>query len=252
MNFNKGINKKMFLRNIFSRHFIEHRKIYGFTGYEKNLCDCISKNFPKKSKLLEVGVGNGYPFADFFQKEGYLIHGIDLSPDSIEECKKMNPDIECKVSDAENLEYPDNYFDRVYCFHSTSYFPDLNKVIDEMIRVTCSRGMILFDIQNHNNESVKKSFKKHLQENSKVNKIIKYIKNFIKVVLQYGKPTIITGVYEVPRFPESIYEHLKDKYNEKITFTVMVKKEGSEHIQKQNKLSGFEDFHRVIFMIEKK
>jgi len=69
-----------------------------------------------------------------------MVHVIDIAPTLIDKCKQLNPDIKCKVGDAEDLEYPDNYFHLTYCFHSTWYFPRLNKAIDEMLRVTRSGG----------------------------------------------------------------------------------------------------------------
>lgn len=251
MNYNKKINKKLFMGKFF-KHFIDAREKYGFTDYDKNLCNYLSKNFSKGSKLLEVAVGNGYPFADFFQKEGYLVYGTDISPYIIRECVKLNPNIECKVCDAENLDYSDNFFDCVYCFHSTFYFPDLNKAIDEMIRVTRHGGGVIFDIQNKNNENIKKAFQGQLRENSLINVVVRHIKNFMKIVLQRGSPIQVTGIYEVPADPESLYEYFKSKYKEKISFIIMVKKEGSHSIEVKSEFGGFKDFHRLIFVIRKK
>lgn len=140
-----NIDRKTYVKDVYSRYWISAReKKYGFMEYDKNLCKYISDLIPPNKQILEVAIGTGYPVADFFQKKGYLVHGIDLSPALIQKCKTINSDIECKVGDAENIEYPDNYFDLSYCFHSTWLFPDLKKALDEMLRVTKQGGGGLF------------------------------------------------------------------------------------------------------------
>lgn len=133
------MDRKTYMREVYSKSWISAREeIYGFLEYDKNLCNYICKHVPEAGKLLEVAIGTGYPFADFFQKAEYSVQGIDISPKLIEKCRQLYPKINCKVGDAEDLDYPDDFFDCVYCFHSTWYFPNLNKAIDEMLRVTRS------------------------------------------------------------------------------------------------------------------
>jgi Methylase involved in ubiquinone/menaquinone biosynthesis len=152
------MDRKTYMKDIYSRYWSYAReKEYGFLEYDKNLCNYIIKNVSKGGNVLDVGIGTGFPFGDFLQKGGYDVHGIDIAPILIEKCKKLNNKINCKVGDAENLTYPNNFFDCTYSFHSTFYFPNLCKVISEMIRVTNPNGLIIFDIQNKNNNEMHKN-----------------------------------------------------------------------------------------------
>lgn len=139
--------RKRYMRDEYSKYWIKAReKKYGFLDYDKALCEIMTRNFLKKGKILEVAIGTGFPFAQFLLNAGYRMYGVDISPKLIEECKKNYPEIVCKVGDAENLEYNNEEFDASYCFHSTSYFPNLEKTLNEMVRVTRYGGYIFFDI----------------------------------------------------------------------------------------------------------
>ncbi|MBM5804854.1 MAG: class I SAM-dependent methyltransferase [Candidatus Verstraetearchaeota archaeon] len=173
------MDRKTFMKDVYSKYWIKERKAMGFIQYDRNLCNYICKNVPTGSKLLEVAIGTGYPIADFLQKTGYEIYGVDISSDLIEECGRLNPNIKCEVGDAENLYYTDNSFDCVYCFHSTWYFPNLNVVIDEMLRVARSGGVVIFDIENLNNKKIAEGYRKRVLESAGARRAIRVVKNFI-------------------------------------------------------------------------
>jgi len=205
------MDRKTYMKNIYSKYWISARENkYGFLKYDKNLCNYIIKNINTNEAILEVGIGTGYPFADFFQKNDYKVHGIDIAPLLIEKCKKLNKKINCKVGDAENIEYPDNFFKCTYSFHSTFYFPDLCKVIDEMIRVTSPGGLIVFDIQNRDNEECIKNYNQMVSSKSNIfRKLIRYVKNIIKITLRNEAVDWTNVIHEIPTYPKTIYAHLK-------------------------------------------
>jgi SAM-dependent methyltransferase len=178
--------------------------------YDRRLCEMISGRAPERGKLLEVAIGTGYPVADTLQKQGFEIHGIDISPALVEKCLATNPAIHAKVGDAENLEYADGEFDAAYCFHSTWYFPDLNRVIDEMIRVTRPGGFIAFDIQNRAHPEIAGEYdrRRELVRPGFGPRLNLHTRNLAKVVLRRGNPNWHGLVYEVPTDPRSLHEHL--------------------------------------------
>ena len=244
------MDRKTYMKNIYSKYWILAReKEYGFLKYDKNLCNYIIKNVDKKKNILEVAIGTGFPFGDFFQKQGYNVYGIDIAPTLIEKCKNLNSKITCKVGDAENIEYPDNFFQCTYSFHSTFYFPDLCKVIDEMIRVTSPNGLIIFDIQNKNNYECNKNYNAMvLNKKNGIRKLLRYTKNIIKILLKKGIPDWTSVVHEVPAYPETIYKHL-EKAN--IKNYIIMARSRDEEILTMKTADSFKDYSRIIFSFKK-
>lgn len=100
-------------------------------------------------RVLEVGVGTGLSLDHY--GEGVEVVGIDVSPDMLEHAQARvngNADrVKLHVMDAQEVDYPDNSFDKVVAMYLVSVAPDPKKVIDEMKRV-CRPGGELF-IVNH-------------------------------------------------------------------------------------------------------
>lgn len=89
-------------------------------------------------RVLEIGVGLG---ADHqrFAEAGADLTGIDLTPRAVEHTARrlaafgLKSDV--RVMDAENLEFPDGTFDRVYSWGVLHHSPDTAKAIREVCRV---------------------------------------------------------------------------------------------------------------------
>ena len=63
------MDRKTYMKNIYSKYWIDAReRKYGFLEYDKNLCHYICKNVSKKKNILDVAIGTGFPFGDFFSK----------------------------------------------------------------------------------------------------------------------------------------------------------------------------------------
>jgi SAM-dependent methyltransferase len=209
--------------------------------YDHRLCDMIAGQAPEGGKLLEVAIGTGYPVADALAKAGYEIHGIDISPALVEKCRELNPAINAKVGDAENLDYADGEFDAVYCFHSTWYFPDLTRVIDEMIRVTKPGGFIVFDIQNRANPAIGADYDRRKAQvrpgfGPRLNL---QARNVAKVILRRGNPNWHGVIYEVPTDPQALHDHLDGREYQVLD-------------DKLNELPGggsFSDNARLVFVV---
>jgi ubiquinone/menaquinone biosynthesis C-methylase UbiE len=239
------------MKDVYSKYWINARKeIYGFLDYDKNLCKFIENNTPKGSTILEVAVGTGEPFANYFVTNGYNVHGIDISPSLIEECKTTNNNIDCIVGDAEALPYDDNTFECTYCFHSTWYFPNLTKAIEEMIRVTKKDGLIIFDIQNINNKNIYNAHIKRQDGNKGLkNKFKRLIKNVKTMIIKKEIPCFQYIIFETPTSPENIYSNLNK--NRTINEFFIMSREEDSTIKKQNTLEKFEQFDRLLICIKK-
>lgn len=203
--------RKMFMSKIYGKYWITARDKYQVNRYHKNYIELISNSIPLRSKIFDVGIGTGIPFADSLQKKGYLVHGIDISEDLIQVCKKNNKYISCMQGDAENIQFEDNYFDCTYCFASSWYFPDLYKSIDEMVRVTKKNGILYFDIQNINNETVRKNYEKRIAQKSGFKLIINYAKNLIKIITRRGFADWTNIIYDIPCNFEELLGYLEHK-----------------------------------------
>lgn len=98
-------------------------------------------------KVLDISCGTGlvtFPMAKSVGKEGQII-GIDLSEKMIEEAEDLSPDlvignIEFMQMDAEELDFEDTSFDVTVNSLGMMYYPNPDKAIKEMYRVTISGG----------------------------------------------------------------------------------------------------------------
>ncbi len=103
-------------------------------------------------KVLEVGVGAGTDFTQWV-RSGAIAYGIDLTQEAIENATQRLSlqglkAQELKVSDAETLPYPDNFFDLVYSWGVIHHSPDMEKCIKEIVRVSKPGGQIKIMIYN--------------------------------------------------------------------------------------------------------
>lgn len=102
-------------------------------------------NAKQGSKILDIATGTGKQ-AFAFAKKGFDVVGIDLSDDMLRIANKMNKyaNVEFKVADATNIPFDDNCFD-VTCISLALHDMPLSvrkKVLEEMVRVTKSTGII--------------------------------------------------------------------------------------------------------------
>src|ERR1041385_9530504 len=88
-------------------------------------------------KVLDVACGTGENFPYF--KAATDITAIDLSPKMLDTARtraeKLRLKVDCRLVDAEALEFPDRSFDTVVSALSTCTFPDPIAALREMGRV---------------------------------------------------------------------------------------------------------------------
>ena len=69
-------------------------------------------------------------------ERGCEVHGVNMSEDAINSAKRLaereKTACEFRVGDAEDLPYPDEYFDKVVCSSSLEHFKDDIKALKEM------------------------------------------------------------------------------------------------------------------------
>src|SRR5664280_2769191 len=106
---------------------------------------------PKGKTALEVGCGGGI-LTEEICKMGFITTGIDPSEQSlrtaINHAKISKLDIKYDKGTGEQLPYPDNSFDCVFCCDVLEHGSDLPKVISEISRVLKPHGVFCYDTLN--------------------------------------------------------------------------------------------------------
>ena len=98
----------------------------------------------KAQRVLEVGVGLG---ADHqrFAESGADLYGIDLTERAVEHTQRrlsaFGLSSQLVVGDAEKLDFPDEYFDRVYSWGVLHHSPDTPRAIGEVWRTLKQQGV---------------------------------------------------------------------------------------------------------------
>lgn len=105
----------------------------------------------EQQTILDVACGWGLlslKIAD----SGCKVHGIDISEDAIRNAKLLaeRKQVACEfgVGSADNLPYPDAYFDKVVCSSSLEHFENDIKALQEMNRVLKEKGTLILTVDS--------------------------------------------------------------------------------------------------------
>ena len=245
------IDRKEYMRSTYSKYWKNARKnVYGFMEYDKAFITLIESFSNKLGKILEVAIGTGEPIANNLQKIGYSVYGIDISDRLIDECKKNNENIRCEVGDAEQLKFANEEFDLTYCVHSSWFIPDFNKAVAQMVRVSKTGGVVLFDIQNIHNREIDKIYRFHIFENgTAIGMLYKTIKNSVKFILQKGTQDWPFIISQTPSDPIAIYDMLQNRLNVEQINIYAWHEESMIDLGSVNK--QYEEYSRLIFVVKK-
>lgn len=114
----------------------------------KRWLESIVSHIPLKDavKVLDVGTGTGF-FAILLSKEGYEVHGIDLTEAMIDEAKAIakthHSSATFSVMDAQELSFQEDSFDVVVARNVTWTLPNPEKAYKEWLRVLKPGGVLL-------------------------------------------------------------------------------------------------------------
>jgi len=92
-------------------------------------------------RVLEVGCGTGAILREL--ETAASIHGLDLNPDSLAECRIHTPNVTLTCANGLALPYPNQTFDITYCHYFLLWVHDPLQALREMKRVTRQEGHIL-------------------------------------------------------------------------------------------------------------
>jgi ubiquinone/menaquinone biosynthesis C-methylase UbiE len=237
------VERKKYMRDVYSAYWKDAReRIYGFSDYDKWLCQHVMERAPARSRILEVAIGTGFPVADFLNRKGFEVYGVDISSLLLRECTtRIGGTV--TVSDAESLAFASESFELVYCFHSTWYFPNLVNVVREMTRVTRRGGIVSFDILNYRNKEIRDGYERDLRRSRGVRALPSHMRILFRRLS--GKPTNVRPiVHEVPTDPFIVYDYCQ---KESRIFKVFSK--SGEVVGTNNDRDGHESQSRLIFDI---
>lgn len=136
-------------QNKFSKIYARLAKIYDLSYgpilEESRKFGIHALNLSSKCKILEVGVGTGLALPDF-PKDAHVV-GVDISDEMLKEAQKKAKRLKFKHIEllnmsAEELKFPKESFDRVFCPSVVSVVGHPEKCISEMIRVCKHDGLI--------------------------------------------------------------------------------------------------------------
>jgi len=135
------------------KSFYENYDIFRYRT-EGHILEELDKLELKDKKTLEIGLGQG---ADSMQliDRGAIYYGIDLTEESVRRVmerfrlyKKNYQEI--KVSNAESIPYPDNFFDVVYTHGVIHHSPSIEKIVSEIHRVLKPTGKAVIMLYHKN------------------------------------------------------------------------------------------------------
>jgi len=121
-----------------TREYFDAIEDYRYNSYAPWMKQLIGFDRYKGKRLLEVGCGTGTDSLQF-ARGGVVFTAVDLTPRSIEIARKRfevyNQQGKFILSDAENLNFPDESFDVVYSFGVIHHTPNTERAATEIHRV---------------------------------------------------------------------------------------------------------------------
>jgi len=136
----------------------EDTKIYNLYHLNKPRFEFFNRYIPNWQglKALDVGCGGGFS-CEFMAELGVDVYGIDQSQKCIEaatnHANTSGFEIDYCCGMAENMPYPDNYFDVVVCVDVLEHVASVPYVISEIFRILKPNGLFFFDTINRNFKS---------------------------------------------------------------------------------------------------
>jgi ubiquinone/menaquinone biosynthesis C-methylase UbiE len=111
---------------------------------DRKLLDLFAERVIPLGKTCEIGCGPG-EVAHYLKGRGVDVVGIDLSPNMIEEARKLSPHIKFAWGDVFDLQFEDHSFGGVVAFYLIVNFQQegVPKALAEIFRVLIPGGILL-------------------------------------------------------------------------------------------------------------
>ncbi|MBU90764.1 hypothetical protein CMO94_04430 [Candidatus Woesearchaeota archaeon] len=113
----------------------------GLKKYLVNYVDFVRKYVKPGARYLDLGCGAG--LSSNMLSKYYDVTGSDYSKPVLDYARKHFKKIEFKREDARNLSFKDNSFDAVCACGFIEHINDVDRVLNEMLRVTKKNGFVI-------------------------------------------------------------------------------------------------------------
>lgn len=104
----------------------------------------------KKEKILDLGCGPGR-WSKFFIEQGFHdVCGLDVAVNMVNFARRTihRKNFTAVVGNIEQLPFPDQSFDKIFCFRAFKYVKHYNQAIKEISRVLKPKGTLLLEVSN--------------------------------------------------------------------------------------------------------
>jgi ubiquinone/menaquinone biosynthesis C-methylase UbiE len=128
------------------------------TNYTQYLKYLLVERFAQPDDIcLDIGVANGL-YAIPLARRMKHIHGVDISPDMLAECElnlkaALVQNVSLHEQSATQLNFKDETFNLVYSYSTLLLIPDINRALNEIVRVLKPGGTAILDITGKHNLS---------------------------------------------------------------------------------------------------
>jgi SAM-dependent methyltransferase len=143
-----GGKPKKGLRQRLTEKFIWLDSKYGHPPFHSRLIkEILSSGLDKKDKIIEIGCGAGGLSRRLAEitTEGEVV-GIDISEGYLKKLEQSDvsapKNLVFRLGSAENVPYPDNYFDHAVCSASFCFWREPEKGLKEVARVVKPSGKL--------------------------------------------------------------------------------------------------------------
>jgi len=122
---------------------LSNQKIEDF----KLFIDFVKYYIENKNKILDLGCGLGQT-SNMLNSLGYNVLGYDCSERNIKYAESKYPNINFKIGNSESIEFNNEIFDAIVSYNSFEHFNNIEKSIDESLRVLKKGGYLLIHSPN--------------------------------------------------------------------------------------------------------
>ena len=116
--------------------------------YLRHYVELVTRYAPPRSKILDLGCGNGIS-ARLLNQVDFDVIGTDISPLFLEEARAWeNSKLHYRVCDVMELPFESDSFDVICSNELVEHLPDVETALTEMMRVVCRGGRIVISGPN--------------------------------------------------------------------------------------------------------